>query len=135
MPNERSGKDLQITCGHFCVRSLIHDVICVTKCQPSVKLFLFILLSSPGHFSVNDLFTVSKQLAMRFQRNFTCTLMGSVCIAVQCFLTSWLTLTFQGHNYIKSHFGPYLRFCWTNRCQILTHGSLGRGFSINQKTS
>ena len=57
--------------------------------------------------------------------------------ALQCkiLLTSWLTLTFQGHNYIKSHFGPYLGFCWTNCCQILTQGSLDRGLSIDQKTS
>ena len=57
--------------------------------------------------------------------------------ALQCkiLLTSRLTLTFQGHNYIKSHFGPYLGFCWTNCCQILTQGSLGRGLSIDQKTS
>ena len=50
-------------------------------------------------------------------------------------LTSRLILTFQGHNYIKSHFGPYLGFCWTNYCQILTQGSLGQGLSTNQKTS
>ena len=57
--------------------------------------------------------------------------------ALQCkiLLTSRLTLAFQGHNYIKSHFGPYLGFYWTNCCQILTQGSLGRGLSTNQKTS
>ena len=44
---------------------------------------LVILSSSPGHFSVNNLFTVSKQLTIRFQRNFTYILMGSVRIAVQ----------------------------------------------------
>ena len=49
-------------------------------------LLFFFLSSSPGHFSVNDLFTVSKQLAIRFQRNFTCILMGSVRIAVQNFI-------------------------------------------------
>ena len=97
--------------------------------------FFLFFLSSPGHFSVNDLFTVSKQLAIRFQRNFTCILMGSVRIAVQFSLTSRLTLTFQGHNYIKSHFGPYLGFCWTNCCQMLIQDSLGPGLSIDQKTS
>ena len=57
--------------------------------------------------------------------------------ALQCkiLLTSWLTLTFQGHNYIKWQFGPYLGFCWTNCCQILTQGGLDRGLSVNQKTS
>ena len=140
MPNESSGKDLQIMYGHFYVRLLLHGVICVTKCQrPSNCFFLFFFLfSSPGHFSVNDLFTVSKQLAIRFQRNFTCILMGSVRIAdLQCKIlsTSRLTFTFQGHNYIKSQFGPYLGFCWTNCCQLLTQGSLGRGLSIDQKTS
>ena len=33
MPNESSRKDIQIMCGHFYVRSLLHGVICVTKCQ------------------------------------------------------------------------------------------------------
>ena len=88
MPNESSGKDLQIMCGHCYVRSLLHGVICVTKCQrPSNCFFLFFLLSFfllfyPGH----DLFTISKQLAKRFQRNFTCILMGSVRITVQNFI-------------------------------------------------
>ena len=135
MPNESSGKDLQIMYWSLLLqiapswRNLRHKV------STSVKLFLFILSSSPGHFLVNDLFTVSKQLAIRFQRNFTCTLMGSVRIAVQNLLTSRLTLTFQGHNYITSHFDPYLGFCWTNCCQILTQGSLGWGLPINKKTS
>ena len=57
--------------------------------------------------------------------------------ALQCkiLLTSCLTLTFQGHKCVKSHFGPYLGSCWTNRHQILTQGSLGRGLSTNQKIS
>ena len=46
-----------------------------------------------------------------------------------------MTLTFQGHNYIKSHFGPYLGSCWTNCYQILTLSSLDQSLSINQKTS
>ena len=50
-------------------------------------------------------------------------------------LTSRLTLTFQGHNYIKSHFGPYLGFCCTYCCHILTQGSLGQGLSTNQRIS
>ena len=56
---------------------------------------------------------------------------------LQCkiLLTSRMTLTFQGHNYIKSQFGPYLGSCWTNCHQILTLSSLGRGLSTNQKTS
>ena len=66
------GKIFKLCAGHFCARLLLHDVICITKCKPSVKLFLSFFLSSPGHFSVNDLFTVSKQLAITFQRNFTC---------------------------------------------------------------
>ena len=84
MPNESSGKDLQIMYWSLLRqiapswRNLRHKV------STSVKLFLFIL--SPGHFSVNDLFTVSKQLAIRFQRNFACILMGSVRIAVQNFI-------------------------------------------------
>ena len=56
---------------------------------------------------------------------------------LQCkiFLTSRMTLTFQGHHCIKSYFGQYLGSCWTNYHQILTLGSLGRGLSINQKIS
>ena len=45
MPNEGSGKDLQIMFGHFYVRSLLHGVICVTMCEhPSNCFFLFFLL-------------------------------------------------------------------------------------------
>ena len=90
MSKESSGKDLQIIYWSLLRqiapswRNLRHKV------STSVKLFLFILsfflLSSPGHFLVNDLFTVSKQLVIRFQRNFTCILMGSVRIAVQNFI-------------------------------------------------
>ena len=56
---------------------------------------------------------------------------------LQCkiLLTSRMTLTFQGHNYVKSYFGPYLSSCWTNCHQILTLGSLGWGLSINKKIS
>ena len=42
--------------------------------------FFFFLLATI------DLFTISKQLAIRFQRNFTCILMSSVRIAVQNFI-------------------------------------------------
>ena len=49
----------------------------------SVKLFLCILFSSPGHFLVNDLSTITKELAIRFQQNFTYILMSSVRIAVE----------------------------------------------------
>ena len=90
MRNESLGKDLQIMYWSLLRqiapswRNLRHKV------STSVKLFLFILsfflLSSPGHFLVNDLFTVSKQLAIRFQRNFTCILMGTVRIALQNFI-------------------------------------------------
>ena len=55
MPNERSGKDLQIMCGHFYVRSLLHGVICITKCQRPSNCFsyvygfcFFLLLSTFG---------------------------------------------------------------------------------------
>ena len=130
MPNESSGKDLQIMCGHCCVRSLLHGVICITKCQrPSNCCFLFFF--SFFSWPLFGLFTVSKQLAVRFNK--TSHVYSWVVCIFQCkmLLTSWLTLTFQGHNYIKSHFGPYLGFCWTNCCQILTQGSLDRGLSIN----
>ena len=33
--------------------------------------------------------------------------------------TSWMTLTFQAHNPVKSHYGPYLGSCWTNCHHIL----------------
>ena len=52
MPNESSGKDLQIMCGDFYVRSLLHGegLICVTKCQrPSNCFFFFFFLSSSFH--------------------------------------------------------------------------------------
>ena len=53
-----------------------------TDAGTALVLSFFFFLFSPGH----DLFTVSKQLAIRFQRNFTCILMGSVRIAVQNFI-------------------------------------------------
>ena len=60
-----------------------------------------------------------------------------VVCGFQCkiLLTSRMTLTFQGHNYVKWYFGPYFDSCWTNYHQILTLGSLGWGFSINKKIS
>ena len=131
MPNESAGKDLQIMCGHFYVRSLLHGVICITSVNVR-QTVSFILLSFPGHFLVNDLFTVSNlptcnKISMKLY------IYSWVVSKLQCkiSLTSRMTLTFQGHNYVKSHFGPYLGSCWTNRHQILTLGSLGRGFSIS----
>ena len=82
MPNESSGKDLQIMYRSLLReiapswRNLRHKVLTVSFYS------FFLLLSSPGH----DLFTVSKQLAIRFQQNFTYILMGSVRIAVQNFI-------------------------------------------------
>ena len=60
-------------------------------------------------------------------------LMGSVRIAVQNIIDLMDDLDLSSHNYIKSHFGPYLGFCWTNCCQIITKGSLDRGLSVNKK--
>ena len=132
MPNESSGKDLQIRCWSLYVRSILHGVICVTKCQPSVKLYI---LSSPGHFLAKLCASFPEKLPMGSQWNFTCMLMGRVQIAVQKLLTSRITLTFQGHNYVKSHFGPYLGSYLTNCHHILALGSLGLGLLTNQKTS
>ena len=82
MPNESSGQDLQIILGHFYIISLLHGVICVTKCQrPSNCFFLFFFFSWPL-FS-QRLGYLTKQLAITFQQNFTYILMGSVRIAVQ----------------------------------------------------
>ena len=53
----------------------------------------------------------------------------------EIFLSSWMTLTFQGHDPVKSSFGPYLISCWTNCHQILTQRTLGRGLSINSSTA
>ena len=59
--------------------------------------------------------------------------MGSVRIAVQNFIDLVFDLDLQGHKCVKSHFGPYLGSCWTNRHQILTQGSLGRDFQQIKK--
>ena len=128
MPNESLGKHLQIMC-----RSLLRQIApswrnLRHKVSTSVKLFLFILLSFPGRFSVNDLFTVSKQLAIRFQRNFTYILMGSVRIAVQNIIDLTDDLDLSRSQLCKI---TYLGSCWTNRHHILTLGSLGGGLSIN----
>ena len=74
----------------------------------------------------------SSRLCRPRRVHFTIVYSWVVC-RFQCkiLLTSRLILTFQGHNNIKSYFGPYmyLGFCWTNCCQILTQGSLGHGLS------
>ena len=82
MPNEGSGKDLQITCWSLLRQISLSWRNLRHKVSTPVKLFLLFFFLSPGH----DLFTVSKQLAIRFQRNFACILMGSVRIAVQNFI-------------------------------------------------
>ena len=112
MPNESSGKDLQIMYWSLLRqiapswRNLRHKV------STSVKLFLFILsfFLSPGHFLVNDLFTVSKQLAIRFQRNFACILMGSVRIAVQNFIDLVFDLDLSRSQMCKITFWAIPRF-------------------------
>ena len=62
--------------------------------------------SSPGH----DLFTVSKQLAIRFQRNFACILMGSVRIAVQNFIDLVFDLDLSRSQMCKITFWAIPRF-------------------------
>ena len=59
--------------------------------------------------------------------------MGSVKSAVPNIIDLTDDLEFQGHNYIKSHFGPYLGSCWTNCHQILTLSSLDRAFQQIKK--
>ena len=100
-------KIFKLRVGHFYVRSLLHGVICVTKCQrPSNCFFLFFFFLSPGH----DLFTVSKQLAIRFQRNFACILMGSVRIAVQNFIDLVFDLDLSRSQMCKITFWAIPRF-------------------------
>ena len=78
MPNEDSGKDLQIIARSLYVRLLLHGVICITTSQHESKCFrhLSFFLSFPGHLSVSDWNTVVEKLAIRFQRNFTRVLTG-----------------------------------------------------------
>ena len=57
MPNESSGKGLQIIASHFHVRLLLHGEICVTKSQHESKCFCH--LSFSGHLSVNNCNTVT----------------------------------------------------------------------------
>ena len=63
------GKIFKLLPSYFYVKSLLHGVICVTKCQHSS--------SAPWHISVNDYTIVTEKLAVRFTRNFTCILIGS----------------------------------------------------------
>ena len=100
-------KIFKLCVGHFYVRSLFHGVICVTKCQhQSNCFFLFFFFLSPGH----DLFTVSKQLAIRFQQNFTRILMGSVRIAVQNYIDLAVDLDLSRSQICKSTFWAISRF-------------------------
>ena len=41
--------------------------------------------------------------------------------------TLTFTLTFQGHDLVKLHFGTYVSFCWAKGHQSLTNGSLDEG--------
>ena len=47
-----------------------------------------------------------------------------------CHLFSPMTLTFQGHDLCRSHFGPYLSYQSAKHGQILAQGSLGKGIYI-----
>ena len=58
----------------------------------------------------HDLFTVSKQLAIRFQRNFACILMGSVRIAVQNFIDLVFDLDLSRSQMCKITFWAIPRF-------------------------
>ena len=109
MPNEGSGKDLQIMCWSLLRQISLSWCNLRHKVSTPVKLFLFILLSfflSPGH----DLFTVSKQLAIRFQQNFTRILMGSVRIAVQNYIDLAVDLDLSRSQICKSTFWAISRF-------------------------
>ena len=109
MPNESSGKDLEITCWSLLRqispswRNLRHKMSTVSFYSSSFFLSFFL---SPGH----DLFTVSKQLAIRFQRNFACILMGSVRIAVQNFIDLVFDLDLSRSQMCKITFWAIPRF-------------------------
>ena len=108
MPNEGSGKDLQITCWSLLRQislswcNLRHKV---SNTSQTVSFYSSFFLS-PGH----DLFTVSKQLAIRFQRNFACILMGSVRIAVQNFIDLVFDLDLSRSQMCKITFWAIPRF-------------------------
>ena len=106
MPNEGSGKDLQITCWSLLRQISPSCVICVTKCQHQSNCFFLFFFLSPGH----DLFTVSKQLAIRFQQNFTRILMGSVRIAVQNYIDLVFDLDLSRSQMCKITFWAIPRF-------------------------
>ena len=95
-----------------------------TDAGTALVLLLSFFLSffvSPGH----DLFTVSKQLAIRFQQNFTRILMGSVRIAVQNYIDLAVDLDLSRSQICKSTF-------WAIS-QNLTQDSLDQGLSISEK--
>ena len=138
MPNESSRKDLQIMCGLLLRQISLSWCNLLDKVSTSAKLFLlkfFFFFLSRGHFWANCVQVFQRNC--RLDLNETSHVCSWVVCGLQCkiLLTSRMTFTFQGHNYVKSHFGPYLSSCWTNRHQILTLGSFGWGLSINQKTS
>ena len=69
MPNESLGRDLQIIQRSLCVKSLLHGIICVTKCQRLSNCFflLFFLLATFRSISVNNCSTVMEKLAIGSQ--------------------------------------------------------------------
>ena len=75
MPNESSGNNLQIISGHFYIRSLLHSVICITKCQRPSNCFSyssFFLLATFGQivckFSRETVIKISMKLHMHAHR-------------------------------------------------------------------
>ena len=105
------GKDLQIMCWSLLRQISLSWCNLRHKVSTPVKLFLlfFFFLSfflSPGH----DLFTVSKQLAIRFQQNFTRILMGSVRIAVQNYIDLAVDLDLSRSQICKITFWAISRF-------------------------
>ena len=65
MPNESLGKDFQIRHRLLYIKSLLHGIICITKCQLESKCFSFIVASS---FFL--LFTTFKPtIALPYQKN------------------------------------------------------------------
>ena len=128
MPNKSLGRDLHIR------QVILHQVgpswyNLHHEVPTSVKLiflssFLSFFLSS-GHLSVNDYSTLTEK-NWQYDLKETSHVYSWVECGLLCkiLLTSRMNLTFQGHDPVKSHFGPYLGYCRDNCQQILTQHSL-----------
>ena len=97
-------------CGY--VRSLLHGVICITKCQRRSNCFsygfCFFLLSTFGKIVRKFSRETADGISMKLHMYAHGWIAGNFCKILSTFTND---LDFQGHDPVNSHFGSYLSYC------------------------